>query len=141
MIKGSEQSMYVDEVIAIPIIMQTRLSKPEIIKFRSDLGFNQINLILKKEQSVIIPSLKAFFAEKIKLQHRALENERVKTDMSFSEHELVAKIDEKGLIDRNQNKENERQIKIEKRLNCKLHGINPDTENADIFVETSKIQN
>ena len=40
--------MYVNEVIAIPIIMQTRLSKPETIKFRHDLGFNQINLILKK---------------------------------------------------------------------------------------------
>ena len=38
--------------------MQTRLSKPEIIKFRSDLGFNQINLILRKEQSVVIPLLK-----------------------------------------------------------------------------------
>ena len=42
------KSMYVNEVIVIPIIMQTRLLKPEKIKFRSDLGFNQINLILKK---------------------------------------------------------------------------------------------
>ena len=49
LIKGSKQSMNVHEVIAIPIIMQNRLSKPETIKFRSDLRFNQINLILKKE--------------------------------------------------------------------------------------------
>ena len=48
LIRDSKQSMYVSEVIAVPIIMQTRLSKPETIKFRSDLGFNQINLILKK---------------------------------------------------------------------------------------------
>ena len=48
LIKGSKQSMYVC-FIAIPIIMQNRLSKPETIKFRSDLRFNQINLILKKE--------------------------------------------------------------------------------------------
>ena len=81
--------------------MQTRLSKTETIKFRSDLEFNQLNLILKKEQSIIIiiimiiitPLLKAFSAEKIKLQHKALENERVKTDMYFSEHELVVEID------------------------------------------------
>ena len=46
LIKGSKQSMYISEVFAIPIIMQTRLWKPEIIKFRSDLGFNQVNLIL-----------------------------------------------------------------------------------------------
>ena len=64
LIKGSEQSMYVHEVIAIPIIMQTRLSKPETIKFRSDLGFNQINLILKNEQPVVIPLLKAYLQKK-----------------------------------------------------------------------------
>ena len=31
--------------------------------------------------------------------------------MYFSEHEFVVEIDEKGHIDRNQNKENERQAK------------------------------
>ena len=40
--------MYVSKVIAIRIIMQCTLSNPKTIKFRSDLGFNQINLILKK---------------------------------------------------------------------------------------------
>ena len=44
---------------------------------------------------IITPLLKAFSAEKIKLQHKALENERVKTDMYFSEHELVVKIDKR----------------------------------------------
>ena len=53
LIKGSKHSMYVHEDILIPIIMQSRLSDSKTIKFRSDLGFNQINLILKKEQSVI----------------------------------------------------------------------------------------
>ena len=56
--------MYVSEVIAIRIIIQARLSQPETIKFRSDLGFNQIKLVLKKEQSVVIPLLKTFSAEK-----------------------------------------------------------------------------
>ena len=64
--------MYVSEDIVIPIIMQTRLSKLEAI-FRSDLGFNQINLILKKEQSVLIPLLKAFSVEKTELQHKDLK--------------------------------------------------------------------
>ena len=59
--------MYVSEVIEILIKMQTRLSKPKTIKFRFDLGFNQINLILKKEQLLVIPQLKTFSAEKIKL--------------------------------------------------------------------------
>ena len=71
--KGSKHSMYVHEDILILIIMQSRLSDPKTIKFRADLGFNQINLILKKEQSVVISLLKAFSAEKIKLQHKALK--------------------------------------------------------------------
>ena len=48
----------------------------------------------------------------------------------------------KGHIDRNQNKENERQTKIEKHLDCKFfHRINPNIENFDIFLEVSKIKN
>ena len=58
--------MYVSEDLLIPIIMQSRLSDPKTTKFRSDLGFNQINLILKKQQSVVIPLLKTFSAEKNK---------------------------------------------------------------------------
>ena len=92
--------MYVSEVITIPMIMQIRLSKPETIKSRSDLGFNQINLILKKEQPVVIP------------QPKILKNERKWTDMYFSEHDFVVEIDKQGHIDRNQNKGNERQTKI-----------------------------
>ena len=94
--------------------MQSRLSDSKMIKFRSDLGFNQINAILKKEQSVVIPLLKAVSAEKIKLHHKALEKERVRTDMYFSEHKLVVEIDEKGHTDRNQNEENKRQKKDRK---------------------------
>ena len=37
--------------------------------------------------------------------------------MLFYEQELVVKIDEKGHIDKNQNKENGRQVKIEKLFN------------------------
>ena len=106
--KGSEHSMYVHEDVAIGIIMQSRLSNPKMIKFRAD---SKINLILEKEQSVVIPLLIAFSAEKIELQHKILKNERVKTmyiNMYFSERKFVAEIDEKGHIDRNQNEENKR---------------------------------
>ena len=53
LIKGSKHSMYASEDILIPIIMQWKLSDPKTIKFRSDLGFSQINLALKKEESVV----------------------------------------------------------------------------------------
>ena len=122
--------------------MQTRLSKPGAIKFRSDLGANQINLILKQEQSIVIPLLKTFSAEKIKLQHKILKNERIRNDMYFSENGFAVEIDEKGHIDRNQKKENDRQTKIEKHPYCQFfHRIIPDAKGFDIFLEISKIQN
>ena len=84
-------------------------------------------MILKKEQSVVIPLLKAFTAKKKKKQQKALKNERVRTDMYSSEYKGVVEIDEKVHIDRNQNDENERQTKIEKHSHCKFfHRINPD---------------
>ena len=61
--------------------------------------------------------------------------------MYFSEHKLVVEIYEKGHTERNQNEENERQIKIKERLNCKFYRINPDVEGFHIFLEISKIQN
>ena len=48
----------------------------------------------------------------------------------------------KGHIDRNQNKENQTQIKIEKNPNCKFfHKINSDVMSFEIFSEISKIKN
>ena len=53
--------MYVNEDILIPIIMQTRLSDLKTIKFRSDLGLNQINLILKKRTISSNTTIKSIF--------------------------------------------------------------------------------
>ena len=63
---------------AVPIVMQSRLSNPKIIKFRSDLGFNQINLILKKEQSVVILLFKAFSAKKNKAAAQSFRKRKSK---------------------------------------------------------------
>ena len=131
--------MYVSENILITIIMQSRLSDPKIVKFRADLWFTQINLILKKEQSVVIPLLKTFSAEKIELQHKAWKNEKLRTDMYFSEHKGVVEIDKKGHTDRHQDNKNERQTKIKKHSDCKFfHRINPDTEGFDFILKLVK---
>ena len=56
--------------------------------------------------------------------------------MYFSEHKLAVEIDEKWHTDRNQDKENERQTKIEKHSDCKFfYRINPDEEGFDIFLK------
>ena len=46
LINGIKHSMYVHEDILISIIIQSRLSDSKTVKFRTDLGLNQINLIL-----------------------------------------------------------------------------------------------
>ena len=87
-----------------------------------------------------MPLLKAFSVEKIKLQHKALKSERLRTEIYFSKHKCAVGIEEKGHTDRNQGKENERQTKIEKHSDCKCFcRINPDAEDSDIVFEISKI--
>ena len=87
LIKGSKHYMYV----------------------RSDFRFNKINLVLKKEQSVVIPLLITFSAEKIKLQHKALKSERIRTDVYFFEQKVAVEVQEKWHTDTNQDKEHEKQ--------------------------------
>ena len=98
LMKGSKHSMYVHEGILVPIIMQSRLSDSKTIKFRTDLGFNQINLILEKEQSVIKSIIDAFKGEDIQIQYTVLE---YRIDLYFYEYKLAIEIDELDHNDRN----------------------------------------
>ena len=129
LIKGSKHSMYVHEDILIPIIMQSRLSDSKTIKFRSDLGFNQINLILKKEQSVIESIRDTFKGEDIRIQYTVLG---YRIDLYFYEHKLAIEIDELGHNDRNTDYEIKRQREIEKELNCVFIRTNPDAADFNI---------
>ena len=123
LIKGSKHSMYVHEDILIPIIMQSRLSDSKTIKFRTDLGFNQINLILEKEQSVIKSIIDAFKGEDIQIQYTVLE---YRIDLYFYEYKLAIEIDELDHNDRNTDYEIKRQRETEKELNCVFIRTNPD---------------
>ena len=132
--------MYTNKEIVLAIVMQIRLSNPKLINFRSKLGFNQLHIVLKKEQSVLKLLLTVFSTEKIVLQHKALRNGRVKTDMYFSELRLVIEVDENGHTGRNDDEENERQRKIETEFNCIFYRINPDKKGFSIFVAISEIR-
>ena len=136
MIKGSKHSMYVHEDIAITIIMQSRLSDLETIKFRSDLGFNQISLILKKEQTVLKSIKDAFEGEDMKTQYIVIG---YKIDLYFHKHKHAIEVDELGHADRNMKNEIETQKTLEKELNCVFIRINPDEKDFNIFKEINKI--
>ena len=45
--------MYAYECIIIPIIMHFRVATPKSIEFRSRLGFNEYDITLTKEQSIL----------------------------------------------------------------------------------------
>ena len=134
LIKGSKHSRFVNEDILIPIKMQSRLSDSKTIKFRTDLGFNQINLILKKEQSVIESIRDTFKGEDIRIQYTVLG---YRIDLYFYEHKLAIEIDELGHNDRNTDYEIKRQREIEKELNCVFIRTNPDA--ADF--NTNRLKN
>ena len=128
-IKGSKHSMYVHEDILIPIIMQSRLSDPKTIHFRSDFGFNQIILILKKEQPVIESIRDIFKGEDIRIQYTVLG---YRIDLCFYEHKLAIEIDELGHNDRNTEYETKRERQIKNELNFVFIRTNPDAENFNI---------
>ena len=134
--KNSQHSMYVHEDIAITIIMQSRLSDLETINFRSDLRFNQINLILKKEQTVLRSIKDAFEGEDMQTQYTVIG---YRIDLCFHEHKLAIEVDELGHVDRNLNNEIERQKALERELNCVFIRINHDEKNFNVFKEINKI--
>ena len=78
-------------------------------------------MILKKTISCNT-IIKSIFSRKNKAeaQNKALENERLRTDMYFSEQKFVVEIGEKGHTDRNQNEESKREAKIENNSDCKF---------------------
>ena len=86
------------------------MSTLEAIKTR--LGFNQHDLLMTKEQSVLTKIMKVFVSEEILLQQFFLS---CKIDLYFSKHRLAIEIDEKGHNDRNTDYETERQKAIEKK--------------------------
>ena len=87
--KDSKHSMYVHKDIAIGIRMQNRLSDLKTIKFRADLGFNQINLILRKEQLVLESIKTANEREDMQTQYSVLG---YRIDLYFHRYKLVIEV-------------------------------------------------
>ena len=81
--------MYVHKDIAIGIRMQNRLSDLKTIKFRADLGFNQINLILRKEQLVLESIKTANEREDMQTQYSVLS---YRIDLYFHRYKLVIEV-------------------------------------------------
>ena len=79
--------------------------------------------------------MKVLAKEKMKLQHSVL---KYPTDLYSLDYKLAVEIDERGHLDRNEDKQKERENKIKETLKCKFVRINPDRKKFDVFVEIGK---
>ena len=91
--------------------MHCRISTPKSIEFRSKLGFNQYDITLTKEQSVLKSVIDAFEGENMQTQYSVLG---YRIDLFLHDYKLAIEIDEKGDHDRNIDHEIKRQKAIEK---------------------------
>ena len=77
--------MYTREDIMMNIIMHFRVSTPETTEFKTRLGFNQHDLIMTKEQSVLAKISKIFANEEILLRHSVLTTKFIYTFLSIDQ--------------------------------------------------------
>ena len=134
----NEQFMYAHECIMIPVIMHCRVLIPKSIEFKSKLGFNQFDITLTKEQSVLKSVINAFEGENTQTQYSVLP---YTNDLHFHDYRLAIEVDEKGHNDRDIDYEIRRQKISEKELGCKFIRINPTKKGFNIFIEIGRIQN
>ena len=128
--------MYAHEDVITPIIMHCRVSTPKTIKFRSKLGFNQYDITLTKEQSVLKSIMDSFEGENMQTQYSVLG---YRIDFYFHDYKLVVEIDEKVHKDRNIDHELQRKEAVEKELSCEFTRINPDEKDFNIFKTINEI--
>ena len=93
-----EKFMYALEDIITPIKMHCRVSTPKTIEFRSKPGFNQYDITLTKEQSVLKSVTDAFDGENMQTQYSDLG---YRIDLYFHYYRLAIEVDEKSHKDRN----------------------------------------
>ena len=91
-----ENFMYTHEGIIMSIIMNCSVSTPKATEFRAELGLKQHDMVLTKEQSMVLKITKLFSNEKVLLQYRVLG---YKIDLYFPKHKLAIEVDEKGHAD------------------------------------------
>ena len=125
-----EKFMYAHENIITPVIMHCKISTPKSIEFRSKLGFNQYDITLTKEQSLLKSVMDTFEGENMQTQYSVLG---YRIDLYFHDSKLAMEIDEEGHKDRNIDHEIKRQKATEKELGCEFIRIDPDNFFLDIF--------
>ena len=89
--KKHDNKMFIDEILAIKVIMDCRTAPAH--KFRARLGFKQYDVILTKEQSVLTKIMSSFEGENMQTKCNVLS---YRIDLYFHDYKLAIEIDENG---------------------------------------------
>ena len=103
-------------------------AKPTV-NFKTRLGFNQHDPIIRQEQSILTKIRSIFPNETIIFQYHVLN---YIIDACLPKHKLAIETDELGHEDRINDQE--RQLAIEKELHCKFIRINPVKERSNDLI-------
>ena len=121
--------MYAHECIIILVIIHCRVSTPKSIESRSKLQFNQYDIKLTEEQSVLKSIMDAFEGENIQIQDNVLG---YRIHLYFHDYKLAIEVDKKGHKDRKFDHEIHRQKSLEKKLDCRFIRIDPNKKDLNI---------
>ena len=111
-------------------------STDESCNVKRNLGFTLHDVINTIEKTVINSIIDAFGGENMQSQYTVL-NYRI--DLYFHKYKLAIEVDELGHNDRNIDYEIQRQIELERELDCVFIRIKPDAIAFNNFKEINKI--
>ena len=101
----AQKLIYILEDITLQIT--THCTMPPVANFRTEIGFNQLDITISKEQSPSIKIIRAVSKNKALLHHSVLI---YRIDSYVPVHKFAVKIYEKRRKERNEHKEVEKEI-------------------------------
>ena len=122
------------EKLAVHLIIDIKTVKAAELKTK--LGFNLVDPIMSKQESIGLRLKKTFLGEEI-IEDFSTLNYLI--DFYFPKYKLAVEIDELGHPDRDSVKENKRQTEIAKHLDCKFIRINPDKKDVSAYDRLGEI--
>ena len=125
------------EKLTIHLIIDIKTVKAGELKTR--LGFNQLDPIMTKQQSIGLRIRKTFPNEKI-IEDFYVKKFDYMIYFYLSKRKLAIEVHELGHKDRKSEKENTRQKEIEKCLECAFIRINPDEKDFSAYDGLDKIK-
>ena len=128
---------FIAEKLAIHLILDIKTVKAGELKTK--LGFNQLDPIMTKQQSIGLRIRKTFPNEEI-MEDFYVKEFDYKTDFYLPRRKLVIEVDELGHKDRKPEKENTRQKEVEEYLRCVFITINLDEKDFSAYNGLGKIQ-